>query len=355
MFDNPITLAYRAKLKVRKFEHYNDLRGDHPIVAGEIYYLQKKSKRAAVPFHVVRRGQSLWAIAQQYGIYLRKLIEYNDINPEQQPAVARILWLQRKRPDTVPIEYYRAPKQPDGPQLPKTTPVFAGSPPDLDNPKPAMLKSEPPVKSEELPPPVPNRSSLASLDSLIAALNKQDLSLARSGATKMLHAPKSPERAALEKEPEEVNGPLIVHIAEKTDTYATVARKYNVTIQQLYRWNNVSAWKPLRAGQSLLIDQSKSPGNKGLIPQAAPPTAVKPLIAKPVARKAVAAKPVPTKPAEIPMPIDSASEIIHVVRAGENMYRIGLRYKVRPTQIQQWNNLPDLTAVVGARLVIRKK
>ncbi|RAJ98212.1 LysM repeat protein [Larkinella arboricola] len=362
LFDNRITLAYRGKLKVRKLEQYNDLHGNRPIVAGEIYYLEKKSKRAAVPFHVVRRGQSLWAIAQQYGLQFRKLIEYNDINPEQQPAVARILWLQRKRPATVPVEYYRSPKQPEQP-VPaiNAESVLAVTNLEGGDKKPIKLKND--LASETGKPLiVPNRSPLASLDSLIAALHKPEIPTFRSGATKMIFPGRPAEHTDSEnrpaKEAKELSGPLIIHTVEKTDTYATVARKYQVTIQQLYSWNNLSAGKPLRVGQSLLIDQALAPGRKGTIPLAAKPVAVKPPVVKPAGApflKPATVKPRATQPAPMPSPVEPVNELIHVVQAGENMYRIGLRYKVKPTQIQQWNNLPDLTAVVGARLVIRKK
>jgi membrane-bound lytic murein transglycosylase D len=350
LFDNRITLAYEGKLKVEKFERYNDLRSDRPIVAGEIYYLAKKRKRANVPFHIVRRGQSLWAISQQYGIKLQKLIEYNGVNPEQQPAVARILWLQKKRPGNLPIEYYRSPKEPaQSLPAPKNEPVLPVSKPDSADKKPLVLKPEAPDKSERVATAekashiVPSRSTLAALDSMIAKLNEPEIPQFRSSATKMIQPVRLTEKTVpakmVEEEPEEVSGPLIMHTAGKNDTYATVAGKYHVTIPQLYLWNNLSAQKPLRPGQLLLIDQSKSPARKGLVPLAAKPAEAQPPVLKPV----------------VPASASPTDEIIHVVQAGENMYRIGLRYKVKPEQVRQWNNLPDLTAVVGARLVILKK
>ncbi|GAB3923313.1 LysM peptidoglycan-binding domain-containing protein [Larkinella terrae] len=365
LFDSRITLAYQGKLKVGKFQKYNDLRSDRPIVAGEIYYLQKKSKRANVPFHIVRRGQSLWAIAQQYGILLEKLIEYNDVNPEQQPAVSRILWLQKKRPANMPVEYYRGPAKP-GPADPttKSDPVLAAFKPDSAGTKPLDPNLGNPAERivvEKAPATVPARSTLAALDSMIAMLNEPQMPLLRSSAAKMIQPVSQTEKVVpakpAEDEPDEVSGPLIMHIAEKTDTYATVARKYNVTVQQLYVWNNLSAQKPLRPGQALLVDQSKSPTKKGLVPPVAKPSLAKPAIAKPVttpASKPVVTNPAVATPTALPA-AGSGDELIHVVQAGENMYRIGLRYKVKPEQVRQWNNLPDLTAVVGARLVIHKK
>ncbi|GAB3323924.1 hypothetical protein GCM10027299_20640 [Larkinella ripae] len=366
LYDNRITLAYAGKLNVRKFEKYNDLRSDRPIVAGEIYYLRKKSKRANVPFHIVRRGQSLWAIAQQYGIKLQKLIDYNGVNPEQQPAVARILWLQRKRPSTLPIEYYRSPKQPESaPAVPQTAPVLVVNKPDSTQKHPTEERI---AQAEKPPANVPSRKTLATLDSLIAALNEPEAPRFRSGATKMIQPValtenKAPEKLA-EDESEEGSGPLIMHIAEKTDTYLTVARKYKVTVAQLYVWNNLSAAKPLRSGQLLLIDQSKTPTKKGLIPLAAKPAPAKKPLVKPALSpmKNVAAKPAvlpsgegPTSTVSDGSPARSADQITHVVKAGENLYRIGLRYHVKPEQIQQWNHLPGLTAIVGARLVVWKK
>ena len=50
---------------------------------------------------------------------------------------------------------------------------------------------------------------------------------------------------------------------------------------------------------------------------------------------------------------DAASATVHTVVAGENLYRISLRYGVSMTAIAQQNNLSNLNIIyVGQRLVI---
>lgn len=43
----------------------------------------------------------------------------------------------------------------------------------------------------------------------------------------------------------------------------------------------------------------------------------------------------------------------HIVQAGENLYRIGLKYNISPEKLMQLNGLPDVTIYVGQKLNVR--
>ena len=44
--------------------------------------------------------------------------------------------------------------------------------------------------------------------------------------------------------------------------------------------------------------------------------------------------------------------VYHVVKRGENLYRIGLKYRVSADQLRDWNNLPSNEISVGQKLVV---
>ena len=73
------SLAKETGISRRKLIKYNDLYKKYAIKAGDIIYLEKKHKKALKPheFHTTANGESLYSIAQKYGIRLEKLLEMN--------------------------------------------------------------------------------------------------------------------------------------------------------------------------------------------------------------------------------------------------------------------------------------
>jgi LysM repeat protein len=56
---------------------YNDLKKEDKLVTGQKVYLEKKKKRGAYDYHLVKDGESLYTIAQDYGIRLQALCKLN--------------------------------------------------------------------------------------------------------------------------------------------------------------------------------------------------------------------------------------------------------------------------------------
>lgn len=73
------SLAKETGVSRRKLIKYNDLYKKYPLKAGDIIYLEKKHKKALKPheFHTTANGESLYSIAQKYGIRLKRLLEMN--------------------------------------------------------------------------------------------------------------------------------------------------------------------------------------------------------------------------------------------------------------------------------------
>lgn len=70
----------------RKLAKYNERDKKDQLEDGEIIYLEKKRTKADKIYkkrpHVVQRGESMYSIAQKYGVRLKSLYKKNDLDPD---------------------------------------------------------------------------------------------------------------------------------------------------------------------------------------------------------------------------------------------------------------------------------
>ncbi|HEY8402807.1 MAG TPA: LysM peptidoglycan-binding domain-containing protein [Cytophagaceae bacterium] len=102
--DTPARLALRAGIAVDALLKYNELRKFDKINPGQFYYLQMKRTKALVLFHTVQEGETVWSIAQKYGIKTSALRAKNRMEKNESLKPGRVLWLKRKRPKNTPVE-----------------------------------------------------------------------------------------------------------------------------------------------------------------------------------------------------------------------------------------------------------
>lgn len=91
------SLGDELDISKKKLRKYNELPKDYLFKGGEIIYLKEKQKRAAKDYivHVVRQGDSMYSISQQYGIRLKSLYKMNKMKPESPaPKAGDILRLR---------------------------------------------------------------------------------------------------------------------------------------------------------------------------------------------------------------------------------------------------------------------
>lgn len=81
--DTYASLARLMRNKEKRLREYNDVDENYVLKAGDVVYLGKKQKRAAASitnkYHFMEEGESLYAIAQRYGIRLKSLCKMNPI------------------------------------------------------------------------------------------------------------------------------------------------------------------------------------------------------------------------------------------------------------------------------------
>lgn len=85
------SIGQEVGISYKKIAKYNERDKNDPIVEGEIIYLKKKQKRAEKNYknrpHIVRPGESMYSIAQKYGIRLKSLYKLNDFDSDYQLQV----------------------------------------------------------------------------------------------------------------------------------------------------------------------------------------------------------------------------------------------------------------------------
>jgi membrane-bound lytic murein transglycosylase D len=98
--DNISRIAARGGVDLAKFLKWNDLTMGDRIVEGRAYFLGRKRLKAAIAFHKIAEGETLWSISQQYGVQVKRLRQYNRLEDEIHPAPGTMLFLASKRPKT---------------------------------------------------------------------------------------------------------------------------------------------------------------------------------------------------------------------------------------------------------------
>ncbi|MBF9141985.1 LysM peptidoglycan-binding domain-containing protein [Hymenobacter properus] len=119
-----VDLARRAHKRLGEFLRHNEMTGFDKVVAGRPYYLQSKRDAAAVEYHVLQPGETVFDVAQKYGMRQKAVYNKNRMARNEELRPGRVLWLQHTRPRETAIEY-RALTESVALERPSSTPTAA--------------------------------------------------------------------------------------------------------------------------------------------------------------------------------------------------------------------------------------
>lgn len=89
------SIAREVGISYKKLAKYNERDKNDRLIPGEIIYLKKKQKKANKAYknrpHRVKAGESMYSIAQYYGIRLESLYKMNDLSPDYSIQVGDLL------------------------------------------------------------------------------------------------------------------------------------------------------------------------------------------------------------------------------------------------------------------------
>lgn len=277
--ETPAALAKRAGVEVSSFLKYNDISISDRIVEGQFYYLRRKKAKGSVAHHVVKPGDNLWSISQQYGVQLKRLQRFNKLERNSMLKEGTIIYLTNKRSAETPAE--DAVEVEDGDTFnwtvqPKTTPATDTAPtvikeqPEVESVRrqPQVL-AQPPVQSQPLQTTdsvksetlTPAQHTVAQGETLYAIAKQygvgvmqlvewNNLSLSQGIKPGQILTVKPLEKPAATV-PE-----TVTHTVRTSDTLYSIAREYGVTIKELMEWNNKKDFT-VTAGEKLQIVKNR--------------------------------------------------------------------------------------------------
>ncbi|RDV11810.1 LysM peptidoglycan-binding domain-containing protein [Pontibacter diazotrophicus] len=133
---------------------------------------------------------------------------------------------------------------------------------------------------------------------------------------------------------ERKNGKLFVqHKVEPKETLYALSRKYSVPVSQIVE-SNPTVETAIRIGEVVLIPRKSFPSN-----------------AVASAAKATAAAP---SASSRTYTVSEAGNKLHTVEPRQTLYSISKMHGVAVEDIRRWNNLPDNSISIGAKLIVAK-
>lgn len=92
------SIGEEVDISYRKLAKYNERSKNDRLTEGEVVWLKKKQKKAPKDYkgrlHYVRQGESMYSIAQSYGIRLKSLYKMNHMSPDDDLRVGQGLKLR---------------------------------------------------------------------------------------------------------------------------------------------------------------------------------------------------------------------------------------------------------------------
>jgi membrane-bound lytic murein transglycosylase D len=236
-YDDVHSLSARSGISEAKFRKYNDMGPADGIISSEFYYVKKKKGKSKIGFHVTKKGETLWDVAQQYGIQMSKLAKKNGMSIIDELQAGRVLWLKKTRPSDHEIEYHQVVETP-----PQVTAIASSDEKAVyDDTDEIIVTSQ--DSSEELRKV--SIHTVAPGESLWAIAQKYDVLMEDLLRWNELPNPDAlgiGQNIRVKTPVEEViaTKPMSTHRVEPGDTLYGISRKYEMTVDELMELNGMS-------------------------------------------------------------------------------------------------------------------
>lgn len=95
-----LALANNYSVGLKKLLEFNDLEQTDILTSNQLIFLQKKSKKGSRDYHIVEADESIHDISQKEGIQLSTIMEYNGLRKGTQPAPGEKIYLKYPAPSS---------------------------------------------------------------------------------------------------------------------------------------------------------------------------------------------------------------------------------------------------------------
>jgi membrane-bound lytic murein transglycosylase D len=317
--DSEEKLAEEAELRFSRFSRYNDLKAKttENVQAGEIYYLEKKDKKAHTGYHTVKAGETLWQISQKYGIRYASLLKLNRMDANEKVQPGRILYLKDRRPKDEPVKMEK--------------PVVK---------KPEEKKSELAVKPVTTVPktekntPEISKSQPNKKDSVVTVKTQKE----ESPQVKTIEKPQPTENTKSEEK--SASQPQYkTHTVALKETLFSISKQYGISVTDLRYWNNLSDTDGIKTGQELIFSNpmEKQKANQPIVSK------IPETVADSTKATAIIRQFAPEELTE------------HIVQPGESLFRIAWDYGMTVPELMSVNEKTESKIKVGEKLKVKTK
>ncbi|HLO43038.1 MAG TPA: LysM peptidoglycan-binding domain-containing protein [Leadbetterella sp.] len=260
MCDDFVNLAYKANISNKQFLDFNEMTDKDFLQIGQVYYIEEKSDKAAIPHHIVKNDETLWEISQQYGVKLSKLLKYNRMETVGRLQRGRVVWMQNTRPKNKPIEYVEFPveNKEDKPERLKFDDELISE--YVESKKEEVLVESKPVEepTRKIPaadpkPKEPFKSEVLSKNQVVPFEETTVVSKTKVEPFEITTVVKEVPTSKVETEkpfseelketidiPKNYEKGYLVHEVKKGETLYRISVNYKVTVNQLYKLNNLN-------------------------------------------------------------------------------------------------------------------
>lgn len=317
-------IAAKGKVKLTRFLNFNDLTDRDRAQEGLVYYLQRKRNKGEVDFHTLKADQSLWEVAHDYGIKLKKLERLNRITKGEEVLTGRVLYLRKRRPRNEAIKYNHN----------LVPPTEAFDPDPRPNEYEEAVIVDPNREKDDFTHIVKEGESLhtiaakynLTIDELKRLNNIPSNVNSVQVYQKLIVKETTPSTSPIETDvvfddtkedknyaPESTkpSGSTVSrHYVVRGETLFSLANRYGMTVSQLRAINNMSENDVLKADTYIYVADPSGSGHTSTIPS------------------------------------------YHEVKKGETLYSISNRYSLSVEQLKSLNNLSGNQINIGQRLLV---
>lgn len=231
------TVAKQTNVSLANILKYNDLSDANTKINGQYIYLEPKHNVAKQKKHYVKKGDTMWKIAQQYGIKLDALLKLNRMQNGEEPRIGEKITLRKKnsiKPElsiSLPSPKIEEQKKEEPKNDVSTTSVITAkdtvygkiekSPTSMDNN--TVLEWEKPTTLVENKPVQPFPETTTKEQTTY----KEQVTTADKPTTVVQEAPTNS------------SNDNNLHLVIKGDTLYNISKRYGITVAELIEWNNI--------------------------------------------------------------------------------------------------------------------
>lgn len=197
-----IDIANKENVSYRNLLIYNELENEQPMVIGQNIFLEKKLNGNGMGVHEVKPNESMYDIAQKYGVTTESLRKNNKLERWEQPAAGESIFLNKVRDNYIKTRTYW-----DVQREKEKKSTSDGTTKEITRQQSAAQEA---LKSAKGTQPIPNTNLF-----------------------------------------------IVFHTVKSQETIFRISKIYDVAVQDILIWNNTSIEAGLSTGQVLKIITAK--------------------------------------------------------------------------------------------------